>query len=89
MSTLNEAINRIKILECPTGEVESRVAGILLDYNVASKNNINIERNKSLDKLGVEAYTASFSNNPGQSLVILSKAGMDDYVATVVDAYLM
>lgn len=89
INNINSAIDRIKSLECPTGEVESRVAGILEDYNVANKNEINIYRNESLDRIGAEAYTASFPNNPNQSLVVLAKSGIDDYVATVVDAYIM
>ncbi len=89
INNINNAIDRIKALECPTGEVETRVAGILEDYKVANKNELNIYRNEELDKDSNEAYTAVFSNLPNQSLVVLAKSGLDDYVATVVDAYIM
>ncbi|MDR7871204.1 MAG: hypothetical protein RIN55_10110 [Tissierellaceae bacterium] len=89
IKNLQSAIDRIRSLECPTGEVETRVAGILEDYKVANKNELNIYRNEELDRDGNEAYTATFSNIPNQSLVVLAKSGVDDYVATVVDAYIM
>ncbi|WFA09049.1 hypothetical protein [Tissierella sp. Yu-01] len=89
INNVNSAIDRIKSLECPTGEVESRVADILQEYNVANKSEVNIYRNESLDSVGAEAYTANFANNPNQHLVVLAKSGLDDYVATVVDAYIM
>ena len=89
INNVNSAIDRIKSLECPTGEVETRVAVILEDYKVANKNELNIYRNEKLDKDGAEAYTANFLNNPNQSIVVLAKSGLDDYVATVVDAYIM
>lgn len=88
-NSVQSAIDRIKSLECPTGEVETRVAGILEDYKVANKNDLNIYRNEELDRSGTEAYTAIFSNIPNQSLVVLARSGPDDYVATVVDAYIM
>jgi hypothetical protein len=89
INNFNSAIDRIKSLECPTGEVENRVAQILEDYNVAKKNEVNINRDEKLDRVGAQAFVASFSNNPNQSLVVLAKSGLDDYVATVVDAYIM
>lgn len=88
MSKLEEAVQRIKCLECPTGEVECRVAGILRDYGVADRNQISIKRDKSLDKNGAEGYLTNLSNNKGESIIILAKSGMDDYVAKVEDAYI-
>ena len=35
MTNLEKAIDRIKILECPTGELEERLVSILEDYKVA------------------------------------------------------
>lgn len=88
MSTLEQAVERIKALECPTGEVEYRVADILDDYGIANRNEITINRDKSLDKDGAQAYITNISGNREKSIVILAKAGLDDYVAKVVDAYI-
>lgn len=86
MRNLQEAIERIKILECPTGEVENRVAEILEGYGVADTDQIRINRNESLDKDGLEAYNINISGS-NHSMVILAKSGLDDYVAKVVDVY--
>lgn len=87
MERLEDAIERIKILECPTGEVENRVAGILEDYGVAGRNEIDISRDEKYDRDGAEAFSAKIRGSEGQSIVVLAKSGLDDYVAKVVDAY--
>jgi hypothetical protein len=85
MENLERAIDRIKILECPTGELENRVSDILEDYRVSDKNKITINRARQLDANGAEAYSAKISSNSTQSITILAKSGLDDYVAKVID----
>jgi len=85
MENLNRAIDRIKILECPTGELENRVADILDDYRVADKNKITINRARQLDADGAAAYSAKISSNSPQSFTILAKSGLDGYVDKVID----
>lgn len=88
MARLEDAIERIKRLECPTGEVENRVAGILEDYGVTNRNEVSFSRDVNFDGDGGESYCAKLKGADGKSLVVLAKSGMDDYVAKVVDAYL-
>lgn len=88
MINLEEAIDRIKILECPTGELEDRVVNIFEEYNIANKNEININRDEQLDKDGAQGYRAKIANDTDQSVTILATSGLDDYVAKVVDAYI-
>ena len=87
MEKFNEAIERIKILQCPTGDVENRVTGTLEDYGVANKKEITINRNEELDNIGAEAYSVQIDGNK-ESIVVLARSGMDDYVAEVVDVYI-
>ncbi len=86
MNNIDAAIDRIKILECPTGEIENRVAGILENCGVAERSKVNISRVKNLDQDEAQAYTVKFQGKDN-SIVVLAKSGLDDYVATVVDAY--
>jgi hypothetical protein len=86
MDNLKKAIERIKELECPTGDVESRVAHILEDYKVADRNMIKINREEQED--GFEIYNAVVLSNNEHHITVLAKSGLDDYVATVVDAYI-
>lgn len=88
VNNINEAISRIKNLECPTGEVENRVADILEDYNVADRNELIINRDERYDSIEGEAYHARIPGSYQNSLIILAKSGLDDYVAKVVDVYL-
>lgn len=88
MKSIENAIGRIKNLECPTGEVEIHVADILEDYQVANRNNLSIFRSKQFDKDGAEAYSAIFSSDSDESLIILVQSGLDDYVAKVTDAFI-
>lgn len=89
MKSIENAIDRIRTLECPTGEVEIHIADILEDYQVANRNQLSIYRNKQFDKDGAEAYRATISSSADQSIIILAQHGLDDYVAKVVDAYIM
>lgn len=89
MATLENAIDRIKTLECPTGEVEIRVADILEDYEIANRNFITIYRDEQFDINGAEAYKARITNNSRQSVIVLAESGLDNYVAKVVDAYIL
>ncbi|EPR12797.1 hypothetical protein [Ruminiclostridium papyrosolvens] len=86
MNNIDAAIDRIKILECPTGEIENRVAGILENYGVAERSKVNISRVKNLDQDQAQAYNVKFQGEDS-SIVVLAKSGLDDYVAKVVDAY--
>lgn len=88
MPQIEDAIERIKRLECPTGEVENRVAGILEEYQIVRKGEAVVKRDKHFDKDGIEAFTSLIHEKKGNSLVILAKSGPEDYVAKVVDAYL-
>ncbi len=88
MWKLEQAVERIKALECPTGEVEYRVADILDDYGIANRNEISIKRDRKLDKNGAEGYVTNLFDNNSKTIVILAKAGKDDYVAKVEDAYI-
>lgn len=87
MTELDDAIERIKELECPTGEVEERVAEILEEYDVADSNEIIVSRDESLDTNDAEAYSTKLPGDSDKSIVILSKSGLDDYVAKVIDVY--
>ncbi len=87
MAGLTDAIERIKALECPTGDLESRITEILGDYEVANQNEVAVNRVKGLDKDGTEAYRAQISGEQEVSVLILVEAGLDDYVAKVVDVY--
>lgn len=86
MKNINKAIDRIRVLECPTGNLEDRVAGILEDYGVANRNKINVDRDKNFDRDEAQAYRVEITGE-GQSIVVLAKSGYDDYVAKVVDVY--
>lgn len=86
MSNINAAINRIKALECPTGQLEERVTGILQQYQLG--NQITVKRDKAHDQNGSEAYKATIAGDKQQEIIILAEAGMDDYVIQIIDAHL-
>ncbi|AOY75270.1 hypothetical protein [Clostridium formicaceticum] len=88
MTSLEKAIERIRGLECPTGDLEKRLAGIFEDYEIANKNEVTIHREEELDRDGAEAYSARLLNNNEASIVVLARSGLDDYVAKVIDAYI-
>ncbi|GMA98953.1 hypothetical protein [Pelosinus sp. IPA-1] len=88
MATIEQAIERIKALECPTGDVKDRVRKILTDYNVASKSEIMVTREHSLDKKGARGYNAKISGEGETDIVVLALSGRDDYVAKVMDVYI-
>ena len=88
MSKIEDAIERIKILECPTGEVENRIAGILEDYGVANRSEIEVKRNEGFDINGAEGFSAKIQGTRNQRIIVLAESGMDDYVAKVRDVYI-
>jgi hypothetical protein len=88
MATIEEALERIKALECPTGDIKERVKGILTNYDIANKSEIVVRREHRLDKNGARGYHAEISREGGIDIVILTMSGRDDYVAKVSDAYI-
>lgn len=86
MTKIDEAIGRIRILECPTGELENRVTEILEGYRVSSRSKINVNRDNNFDSNEAQAYRVEIEGE-NQSIMVLAKSGYDDYVATVIDAY--
>ncbi|MBC8061704.1 MAG: hypothetical protein H7Y18_13695 [Clostridiaceae bacterium] len=88
MSKIENAIERIKMLECPTGQVENRITGILEDYGVANRSEVEVKRYEELNINGAEGFCAKISGDKNQTIIVLANSGMDDYVAKVMDAYL-
>lgn len=86
MKKIDEAIDRIKILECPTGDIENRVTEILEDYRIANRNEISVNREQYFDAGEAQAYRVEIKGED-ESIMVLAKSGYDDYVATVVDVY--
>lgn len=80
------ALERIRILECPTGEFEKRIAGILEDYEVAPSHKVKISRDQNLDRDGAQGYNLSLPGD-SQEIVIMATSGADDYVAKVTEIY--
>ncbi|MDF2547640.1 MAG: hypothetical protein K0R93_2538 [Anaerosolibacter sp.] len=88
MSRLTDAMERIRALECPTGDVAHRVTGILEDYEVANGEAITVEREGELGKNGLEVYRAEIGNVGEQPIMIIVQSGADDYVAKVIDVHI-
>lgn len=88
MDNIEGAIERIRVLECPAGDIKSRVRGILKEYEVANSSEITVSRDHRLDKKGARGYIARITRDKGMDIAVLAVSGMDDYVAKVVDAYL-
>ncbi len=88
MENVGSAIDRIKMLQCPTGELENRVMDILEDYNIVNRNEVVIDRAEDLDKDGAQAYMIKIPDGAVQSIVMYAKSGLDDYVARVTNVYI-
>ncbi|NMM65989.1 hypothetical protein HBE96_25765 [Clostridium sp. P21] len=86
MKKIDEAIDRIKTLECATGNLENRIVGILEEYGVTDRSKIDVNRNNNFDTEEAQGYKVKIEGEPG-SFVVLAKSGYDDYVAEVVDVY--
>ncbi|ADK14843.1 MULTISPECIES: hypothetical protein [Clostridium] len=86
MKKIDEAIDRIRTLECPTGDLENRVTEILEDYGVADRSKINVNRDEYFDKDEAQAYRVQILNQE-HPIMVLAKSGYDDYVAKVTDVY--
>lgn len=87
MNNFEGAIERIKMLECPTGQLEQRVTDILEEYGVSKRDDIKIKREIALDSESAQGYSARL-NNGDQSIRFLASSGLDDYVAKVVEVKL-
>lgn len=87
MASIEKAIDRIKTLQFPTGELGGRVAQILDDCGIASEKDVTIKRDEESDIDTAEAYKVTIPGNPDPCLTILARSGADDYVAWVVDVH--
>ena len=86
MKKIDEAIGKIRTLECPTGDLENRVTEILENYGVADRSKINVNRDEYFDKDEAQAYRVQILNQE-HLIMVLAKSGYDDYVAKVTDVY--
>lgn len=88
MESLEKAIERIKVLECPSGNIEDRVKKILEEYLTQEQYSINIEKDED-SKNRLETYMVVVSGDSENKIKILAKSGLDDYVTTVVDVFVI
>jgi hypothetical protein len=88
MGNLEDALDRIKKIECPTGDLGKWIAGIVEDYNIGPKNEVKVMRVNDLDRNGAKGYKVEVAGQRENSMVVMATFGMDDYVMKVVDAYI-
>jgi hypothetical protein len=88
MSYIEDAIGRIKELECPTRKIENRIAGILEDYGIAYRSEVEVKKYEGMEIRGEKGFCVKIPGDNNQSIIILANSGMDDYVAKVKDAYI-
>lgn len=88
MTKIEEAMERIKNLECPAGELRERIAGILEEYGIADKSQVEIKRYEGIYIDGSAAFHTEIPGTQNQSIVVIASSGMDDYVTKVTDAYI-
>lgn len=86
MDKMGEALNRLRRLECPTGELEKCVALILEDYGITNIDDVKVNRYNGMNGNDTQAYKVDISGT-GQSFLLLARSGNDDYVAKVLDVY--
>lgn len=86
MDKMDDALARLRRLECPTGELEKSVALILEDYGVANIDDVKVNKYNSMNGDNTQAYRVDISGT-GQSFLLLARSGYDDYVAKVLDVY--
>jgi hypothetical protein len=82
MDQMSEALNTIRSLDCPTGDLENRVADILDEYGIAQRSRIKITKLETTDRDDGETYQVDI---PEQSFIMQAKSGLDDYVVKVVN----
>lgn len=86
MDKMDEALTRIRHLECPAGELEKTIALILEDHGVAVPDDVRVDRYESMNGDDIQAYKVDISGT-GLSFLILTRSGFDGYVARVLDVY--
>jgi hypothetical protein len=88
LSKIDDAVERIKKLECATGQEENRIAEIIEDCGVASKSQIRVTKAEELDIDGREQFCANISGESNETIIALATTGLDDYVATITEAHI-
>lgn len=90
MEPIDDILGKLKRMECPAGEVADKVRAMLAEYEAVPETEIAVFRERSLDQDGAQGYIARFPrNHNGLGMAVLTESGLDDYVARVVDAYLL
>lgn len=88
MPNIEDAIERIKKLECPTGDLELRIIEILNDFEIANTGEIDIKCSGEKYDDGSVKYIVKVKAENKDRIIVFAKSGMDDYVVFVEEAYL-
>lgn len=86
MANIQNAIDRIRKVQCPTGELEEKVAGILEGYEVAKREDVSLHREENFDRDNALGFRAEINTPQKISIRILARSGAEDYVAQVIEA---
>lgn len=87
MGNLDEVVEKIRVLECPTGQLGVRLEEILEDYHLGDMDSVRIEEDEDINLDGTKGYSIEIPEE-GETIRVFSTAGLDDYVEKVVDAYI-
>lgn len=88
MKSIDEAIERLKTLVCPTDDFMYRIKAILLDKGINDYKEIKVDKVEEFIDNGRETYIAKVKINDSNTLVIKADSGLDDYVLNVTDVKL-
>lgn len=81
-------IDVLKEIDCPVDKFENKVKQTLADYNHVGVEDVTVERDRSLDQGKLKGYRAALMGERSQ-VVVMVNDGIDHYVSTVEDVYVM
>ena len=84
---IEDALEKIKSLECSAGELRNRIAGIFEECGIADSNEVTVEKYDGISINGSVAFHASIPGTKNKAVTVLAGPGMDGSLTKVNDAY--
>lgn len=89
MTKIDDIATVIKEIDCPEDKLKEKIIKSFKGYEYNGTSEVMVDRDESLDKDELQGYRAYVNKEGAPTIVAMVRQGIDHYVTTVEDAYIL
>lgn len=89
MQQIEDVVEKIKKIDCQADRIEVEIKNAFNGYTFDGADKVIVKRDEKRDNGDLKAYDAYIDKSGAPNITVLVNEGLDHYVSTVKDAFLL